>query len=94
MEPDRLLASHHAADQPVIDRVDTLLWQILRHEAERVHASGEREGCQLGKTKIQKPATEHDEGNEVAAPDIGTKPRIICSLVVARLQTNELITGA
>jgi hypothetical protein len=74
--------------------MDTLLWQILCHEAKGVHAPRERKGCQLGKTKIQKSATEHDEGNEVVTPDICTQSRTICPLVVARLQTNGWITGA
>lgn len=43
--PDGLLAGHCPRDQPVIDRVDRLLWQFLRDEVERVPASGERRDC-------------------------------------------------
>lgn len=66
MEPDRFLAGHRPVDQPVIDRVDTLLWQVLRHEAEGVHAPRERKGRQLGKTKIQELASQRDESDKGA----------------------------
>ncbi len=85
LEPDRVIAGHRQADQPIVDRVDTLLWQVLRHEAERVHALCEHKGGQLGKTKIRKSAIEYDEGNAVAVPNICAKSRLICPLVATRL---------
>jgi RNA-directed DNA polymerase len=66
----------------------------MRSMNEKMRKWEERETCELGKTKVQEPKSQRNEGDQVAARRDRQTTQPLRPLGALRFETNDLITGA